>query len=64
MLSITSNFGDVKTTISHPQTCYHATLTQAEFDLANISAGAIRIGVGLENLDDIKNDLLRGLSKI
>ena len=64
MLSITSNFGDVKTTISHPQTCSHATLTQAEFDLANISAGASRIGVGLENLDDIKNDLLRGLSKI
>ncbi len=64
MLSITSNFGDVKTTISHPQTCSHATLTAAEFALANISDGAIRIGVGLENLEDIKNDLLRGFSKI
>lgn len=59
MLSITANLGDVKTTITHPATTTHGRLTDAERAAAGIGEGLIRIAVGLENLEDIKRDLLR-----
>ena len=61
MLSITANLGDVKTTITHPATTTHGRLTDHERQAAGITEGLIRIAVGLEHIDDIKNDLLRGL---
>jgi O-succinylhomoserine sulfhydrylase len=61
MLSITANLGDVKTTITHPATTTHGRLTPQARAEAGISDGLVRVSVGLENLDDIKNDLLRGL---
>jgi O-succinylhomoserine sulfhydrylase len=61
MISITANLGDVKTTITHPATTTHGRLTTELRAKAGIKDGLVRISVGLENLDDIKNDLLRGL---
>jgi O-succinylhomoserine sulfhydrylase len=61
LLSITANLGDVKTTITHPATTTHGRLTDEERTRAGISDGLIRISVGLENIADIQNDLLRGL---
>lgn len=61
MISITANLGDVKTTITHPATTTHGRLTPELREKAGIKDGLVRISVGLENLDDIKNDLLRGL---
>jgi O-succinylhomoserine sulfhydrylase len=61
MISITANLGDVKTTITHPATTTHGRLTPELRAKAGIKDGLVRISVGLENLDDIKNDLLRGL---
>lgn len=61
MLSITANLGDVKSTITHPATTTHGRLTPEARQAAGISDGLVRISVGLENLDDIKADLLRGL---
>lgn len=61
MLSITANLGDTKTTITHPATTTHGRLTPEERERAGISDGLIRIGVGLEDIDDIKADLLRGM---
>lgn len=61
LLSITANLGDVKTTITHPATTTHGRLTDQERENAGISDGLIRISVGLENIVDIQNDLLRGL---
>jgi O-succinylhomoserine sulfhydrylase len=62
MISITANLGDVKTTITHPGTTTHAKLTDEERAVAGITPGLIRIAAGLESLDDIKEDLLRGLA--
>ena len=62
MISITANFGDVKSTICHPATTTHARLTPAEREAAGISEGLIRVGVGLEDVEDIRADLERGLS--
>jgi O-succinylhomoserine sulfhydrylase len=63
LLSITANLGDVKTTITHPATTTHSRLTDAERAAAGISDGLVRIAVGLEHLDDIKNDLLRSIQE-
>ncbi|BBL75298.1 O-succinylhomoserine sulfhydrylase [Methylomagnum ishizawai] len=59
MLSITANLGDTKTTITHPATTTHSRLSEAERAAAGIGAGLVRVAVGLENLEDIKNDLRR-----
>jgi O-succinylhomoserine sulfhydrylase len=61
MLSITANLGDAKTTITHPATTTHGRLTDAEREQAGIGDGLVRIAVGLEDIEDIKTDLQRGL---
>lgn len=62
MLSITANLGDTKSTITHPATTTHGRLSDTEREQAGIGQGLIRIGVGLEAIDDIRNDLASGLS--
>lgn len=61
VLSITANLGDVKSTITHPATTTHARVSPEARAAAGIGEGLIRIAVGLEDLDDIKADLARGL---
>jgi len=61
LLSITANLGDAKSTITHPATTTHGRLTDEERVQAGISDGLIRISVGLEDIEDIKADLVRGL---
>ena len=62
--SIAANFGDVRTIITHPASTSHGRLTEAQRQAAGIVQGMIRLGVGLENLDDLKADLARGLDQI
>lgn len=62
--SITANLGDVKTTITHPASTSHGRLTEEQRQAAGIGQGLIRISVGLEHLDDLKADLLRGLDTL
>ena len=57
MLSITANLGDVKSTITHPNSTTHSRLTIKERSEVGISDNLIRIAVGLEDIEDIKNDL-------
>lgn len=64
MLSITGNLGDVKTTITHPGTTTHGRMSPEERADAGIKDNLIRVSVGLEDLDDIKADLSRGLAAI
>ena len=61
LLSITANLGDAKTTITHPATTTHNRLTAERRVEAGISDGLIRVAVGLEDIEDIKADLLRGM---
>jgi O-succinylhomoserine sulfhydrylase len=62
MLSITANLGDAKSTITHPATTTHSRVTPEARAQAGIRDGLVRIAVGLENIDDIKADLVTGLS--
>jgi O-succinylhomoserine sulfhydrylase len=61
LVSITANFGDVKSTICHPATTTHGRIAQKERDAAGIVEGLVRLAVGLEHPDDIRADLARGL---
>ena len=61
LLSITANLGDAKTTITHPATTTHGRLTPEQRAEAGISDSLIRVAVGLEDINDIKADLLRGM---
>ena len=61
LLSITANLGDAKSTITHPATTTHGRLTDEERQNAGISDGLIRVSVGLESIEDIKNDIENGL---
>ncbi|MCP8898849.1 O-succinylhomoserine sulfhydrylase [Gilvimarinus xylanilyticus] len=63
-LSLTANLGDAKTTIVHPATTTHGRLSDEQREQAGISQGLIRIAVGLEDVDDIKADLARGLDSL
>ncbi|RDH90503.1 MAG: O-succinylhomoserine sulfhydrylase [endosymbiont of Seepiophila jonesi] len=64
MLSITANLGDTKTTITHPATTTHGRLSDEEKAVSGISAGLLRISVGLESVADIQADLARGLEAL
>ena len=61
--SITTNLGDTKTTISHPASTSHGRLTPIQRQAAGIGQGLIRLAVGLENIEDLKTDLLRGFNQ-
>jgi O-succinylhomoserine sulfhydrylase len=59
--SITGNLGDTRTTITHPATTTHGRITPEARAAAGITEGLIRLAVGLENAQDIRHDLARGL---
>ena len=60
--SLTANLGDAKTTIVHPATTTHGRISQAERDAAGISDDLIRVCVGLEDVEDLREDFARGLA--
>ena len=64
VLSLTANLGDVKTTIVHPATTTHGRLSDEQKAETGITENLIRIAVGLEDIEDIKTDLLRGFSAV
>ena len=64
LVSKTANLGDVKTTITHPSSTTHHRCGPEARAKAGIKESLIRISVGLEDIDDLKQDLQRGLNAI
>jgi O-succinylhomoserine sulfhydrylase len=62
--SITTNLGDTKTTISHPSSTSHGRLTEEQRLAAGITQGTVRLAMGLDDVEDVKADLLLGLSQL
>ena len=62
--SIAANFGDVRSIITHPASTTHGRLTEAQRQAAGITQAMIRLGVGLEDVIDLKADLARGLDRL
>ncbi|MBA7526349.1 O-succinylhomoserine sulfhydrylase [subsurface metagenome] len=63
LLSLTSNLGDTRTTLTHPATTTHSKLTPEEREAVGITDGLIRISVGLEHIDDIVDDIRQAIEK-
>jgi len=57
LLSLTANLGDSRSIASHPASTTHGKLTEAERLEVNITPGLIRVIVGLEDADDVPNDI-------
>lgn len=64
IMSLTANLGDAKTTIVHPATTTHGRLSPEDKVEAGITENLIRVAVGLEDVRDLKADLLRGLAQL
>ena len=60
LCSITANLGDTRTTITHPATTTHCRVSPEARKEAGIVDGLVRIAVGLENVNDLINDLKGG----
>jgi O-acetylhomoserine/O-acetylserine sulfhydrylase len=51
-----ANVGDAKTLVIHPSSTTHQQLAEAEQRSAGVSPDQIRVSVGIEHLDDVKED--------
>lgn len=66
-LSLVSNevhVADIRTCILHPASSTHRQLTDEQLVAAGVNGGMIRISVGLENVDDILDDLKKAFAAI
>ena len=57
-----ANLGDSRTIVIHPASTTHSQLTPQQREAAGIGEGLIRLSVGLEDIDDIIEDLSAALS--
>ncbi len=62
IIDISNNLGDAKSLITHPVTTTHQRLTPAARAELGITDGMLRLSVGLEDPEDLLDDLRRGLS--
>ena len=61
LCSLTANLGDTRTIVTHPASTTHAKLTDEERAAAGIDPGLIRISAGLEDIEDVLDDILMAL---
>ena len=64
LIDISNNLGDAKSLITHPATTTHHRFKPEERAEMGIGDGLLRLSVGLEDTDDIKDDLARGLAAL
>jgi O-succinylhomoserine sulfhydrylase len=62
LIDISNNLGDAKSLATHPATTTHQRLKPEERAELDITDGLIRISVGLEDVEDLKEDLARALA--
>lgn len=61
MCSLSANLGDTRTIVTHPASTTHSKLSEADRLEVGITDGLIRASVGLENINDIINDINQAL---
>jgi O-succinylhomoserine sulfhydrylase len=62
MIKISPNLGDARSIVTHPASSTHCKLSETERLAVGITPGLIRVSIGLENKEDILNDLLQALN--
>ena len=64
IIKISNNLGDAKSLLTHPATTTHQRLGEAARAEMGIGEGLLRLSVGLEDVEDIIEDLMVGLAAI
>ena len=59
-----ANVADAKSLVVHPATTTHAQLSDSDLEAAGVTKNQIRLSIGLENVDDLIEDLRLALKKI
>lgn len=62
LISHLANVGDAKTLIIHPATTTHEQLSEAEQKSAGVEPGLLRVSLGIEHIEDIKDDMEAGFA--
>lgn len=62
IFSLLANVADAKSLVIHPASTTHSQLNETELKEQNIHQGTIRLSIGLEHIEDLKNDLEQAFS--
>ena len=63
LLSHVANIGDVKSLVIHPASTTHSQLSEQEQARMGISADLVRLSVGIEDVEDVYQDIEQALQK-
>ena len=64
IILISNNLGDAKSLITHPATTTHKNLTPEARTELGISDGLLRLSIGLEDVDDLLEDIEGALATV
>jgi O-acetylhomoserine (thiol)-lyase len=64
IFALLANIGDTKSLIIHPSSTTHSQLNEEEQKSTGVTPDLVRLSVGIENLDDLKDDLDQALKSI
>jgi O-succinylhomoserine sulfhydrylase len=64
LIAVSNNLGDSKSLVTHPATTTHMRIGPEERAKLGITDGVIRLSVGLEDVEDLKDDLAQALATI
>ncbi|SEA80103.1 O-succinylhomoserine sulfhydrylase [Rubrimonas cliftonensis] len=62
IIAISNNLGDAKSLVTHPATTTHQRLSEAARETLGITPGLVRISIGLEDPEDLLEDIARALA--
>ncbi len=62
LIAVSNNLGDSKSLVTHPATTTHMRIGAEERAKLGITDGVIRLSVGLEDVEDLKDDLAQALA--
>jgi len=64
LMALAESLGGVETLISHPATMTHASVPAETRARLGITDGLVRISAGIEDVDDLKDDLAQALDRV
>lgn len=64
LFSISANLADTRSIATHPATSTHSRLTEEQRNEVGIEQGSVRLSIGLEHINDILDDIKKGLANI
>jgi O-acetylhomoserine (thiol)-lyase len=64
LFSLLANIGDTKSLIIHPASTTHQQLSEASQEATGVTKDLIRLSVGIENIEDLKSDLIEAFKEV